>query len=595
MKSMITLVAVSLSLFACATARVSPAETKRFTSAAKPGTITILATSDFHGELVGVEGQTGDGQKVVIGGAPFFASYIRALRESNPHPVVWIDAGDLFQGSMESNRFEGAPVVKLFNHLGLDAAALGNHEFDYGPAGPKSVPREPGDDPQGALKARIREARFPFLAANVLTTNGRTPEWLKKSVVLEKYGVKIGVVGGASPGTPGTTNALNLPGLVFKPLLPYVQEEAERLKREEKVDFVVLTVHDGGSCNDNDPRKQDDASSCDQKEMLELAEKLPEGLVSVVVSGHSHRGVAKRAKNGTVVIQSFSHGKYIGWVNVHVASGKAEVGGLEPVCEKVFETSKGRTCDPFQLKFSRGGPLPATFLGKPVTADRTVVELLEPDLKKVRELKESPLGFVAEDAILRDFKSESALGNLMADVSREAHEGVDIGLANGGGLRANINPGPVTYGDVFGVLPFDNQLALMKVTGKQLWDLAAVGVGGRVGAYSWSSNVTLTHDECLLKELLIDGKPVDQRRTYLVATSDFLAGGGSGVKQVNIPKENIEILWDEDFILRDLTAKVLSRWKKDLRSSAFYRADAPRQKALRKCAPAPAPAPLHSH
>lgn len=577
-----SIIAASLTTLLASCSSMESEPTKRFMSAAKPETITILATTDFHGELVGVEGQTGDGQKVVIGGAPFFASYVRILRDTNPHPVVWIDAGDLFQGSMESNRFEGAPVVKLFNHLGLDAAALGNHEFDYGPAGPKSVPRERGDDPRGALKARIKEARFPFLAANVLE-RGRTPSWLRKSVVLEKYGVKIGVVGGASPGTPGTTNALNLPGLEFKPLLPAVQNEAERLRREEKVDLVVLTVHDGGACNENDPRLQDDHSSCDNKEMLEVAEQLPAGLVNVIVSGHTHRGVAKRAKNGTVVIQGASHGKYVGWVNVHVASGRAEVAGLAPVCEKVFETNKGRTCDPFQLKFSRGGPLPATFLGKAVTADKTVVELLEPDLRKVRELKETPLGFTAVDAILRDFKKESALGNLMADVSREAHPEAEIGLANGGGLRANINPGPVTYGDVFGVLPFDNQLALMRVTGRQLKELAGVGVSGKVGMYSWSSNITLTAENCRLKELLLDGKPVDDAKTYVIATSDFLAGGGSGVKNVNIPKNKIEILWDEEFILRDLTAGVLKKWKKDLRSAAFYREDAPRQKILAKC------------
>lgn len=598
MKLKLSIFATIATLSACSSMQSEP--NRRFTAAAKPETITILATTDFHGELIGVEGATGDGQKAVIGGAPFYASYIRILRETNPHPVVWIDAGDNFQGSMESNKFEGKPVVKLFNHLGLDASALGNHEFDYGPAGPKSVPREAGDDPRGALKARIQEARYPFLAANVLE-NGRTPSWLKKSVVLEKFGVRIGVVGGASPGTPGTTNALNLPGLEFKPLLNAVKEEAERLKREEKVDLVVLTVHDGGSCNDNDPRKQDDDSSCDQKEMLELADKLPEGLVSVIVSGHSHRGVAKRAqKTGTVVIQSFSHGKYIGWVHVNVRTGKAEVAGLEPVCEKVWDTSRGKTCDPFQLKFAKGGPQPATFLGKPITADRAVVDLLEPDLRKVRELKESPLGFTAVDAINRDFKKESALGNLMADVTRESYEGVEIGLANGGGLRANINPGPVTYGDVFGVLPFDNQLALMQVTGKQLWDLAQVGVGGTVGAYSWSSNVTLTSDNCKLTELLVDGKPVDMGKTYMVATSDFLAGGGSGVSRVNIPKDKISILWDEEFILRDITANVLKKWKKDLRAASFFSESAPRQKAIHKCEPPanspPAPnAMLHEH
>lgn len=576
--SLFNIFAAALLLLSCTQQPV-----KRFTSAARPENITIVATTDFHGELEGVEGLTGDNKKIVIGGAPYFASYIRILKENVGNPVVWIDAGDLFQGSLASNRFEGAPVVKLMNHLGLDAAALGNHEFDYGPAGEKAVPRSPSDDPRGALKARIKQARYPTLAANLFTTDGKIPDWLKASTVIERFGVRIGVVGGASPGTAGTTNALNLTGLVFKPLLPFVQKEAERLRKEERVDLVVLTVHDGGACNENESGKQDDVSSCENKEILELAEKLPEGLVNVVVAGHTHRGVAKRAKNGTVVMQPFSHGKYVGWVNVNVASGKAEVGGLVPVCEKVLDTPKGKTCDPFQLKFAKGEPMQPEFFGKKITADRTVIDLLEPDLKKVRELKESPLGFVSHDSLNRDFKNESSLGNLMADISKEAYKEADVGLANGGGLRANINPGPVSYGDIFGVLPFDNQLAVMKVTGQQLWDLAAVGVGGTVGAYSWSSNITLTADKCELKELLLNGQPVDKKKIYKVATSDFLAGGGSGVKTVNIPKENIEIFWDANFILRELTVEVLKRWKKDLRASDYFRTDMPRQKTLGRC------------
>jgi len=138
-----------------------------------------------------------------------------------------------------------------------------------------------------------------------------------------------------------------------------------------------------------------------------------------------------------------------------------------------------------------------------------VIDLLEPDLEKVRALKESPLGFVAHDTISRDFKSESALGNLIADITKESYEGADIGLANGG--------------------------------------------------------------------------PVDQTKIYKIATSDFLAGGGSGVKGVNIPKQNVEVFWDANFILRELAIGVLKEQKKDLRGSDYFRADQPRQKIQRRC------------
>ena len=89
-----------------------------------------------------------------------------------------VDAGDMFQGTLESNIGEGAAVVRAYNVLRYDAAAIGNHEFDFGPVGPAPAPRTPADDPRGALKARAAEARFPFLAANLVdAATGAPPAW----------------------------------------------------------------------------------------------------------------------------------------------------------------------------------------------------------------------------------------------------------------------------------------------------------------------------------------------------------------------------------------------------------------------------------
>src|SRR5690606_38425683 len=107
-----------------------------------------------------------DGSVTEQGGLAVFAGYLDILRRDNPGGVVLLDGGDIFQGTLASNLTEGAVMVKAMNALGYDAAALGNHEFDYGPAGPVSVAGE-GEDPFGALKARMSEAEFPILAANV--------------------------------------------------------------------------------------------------------------------------------------------------------------------------------------------------------------------------------------------------------------------------------------------------------------------------------------------------------------------------------------------------------------------------------------------
>ena len=153
-------------------------------------TLTVVTTTDFHGALDPADG---------MGGAEALASALKVMRDKEgAENVLWVDAGDLFQGTLISNEQEGEAVVRVFNHLGLAAAALGNHEFDYGPTGPASTPRSRTDDPRGALKARVKQMRFPLLAVNVRTDDGKLPQWLKRSTVVTKAGVKVGIIGASA-------------------------------------------------------------------------------------------------------------------------------------------------------------------------------------------------------------------------------------------------------------------------------------------------------------------------------------------------------------------------------------------------------------
>src|SRR5260370_34602734 len=115
---------------------------------AAPIRLTIVGTNDLHGW---------------IGGLPTFAGYLSILRADNPGGTLLLDAGDLFQGTLAANLSEGAVVIDAYNYLGYQATAIGNHEFDYGPEGPASVPQQPDDDPVGALKARLRQGGVPQL------------------------------------------------------------------------------------------------------------------------------------------------------------------------------------------------------------------------------------------------------------------------------------------------------------------------------------------------------------------------------------------------------------------------------------------------
>src|SRR3990172_4108866 len=154
--------------------------------------VTVVATTDLHGR---------------VGRTAALAGYLRVLRASST--VVLIDAGDMFQGTLESNPNEGESVVAAYNALGYDAVAIGNHEFDFGPVGPLSVPSSPRDDARGALKARAAQGRVPVLAANIIdAATGKPLDWpnTRPAVLLEKKAgkrpVKIGVIGGSSFQTP---------------------------------------------------------------------------------------------------------------------------------------------------------------------------------------------------------------------------------------------------------------------------------------------------------------------------------------------------------------------------------------------------------
>ncbi len=155
-------------------------------------TVSVVGTSDLHGHIAVLPWLSG------------YVANLRTAREKDGGAVVVLDAGDMFQGTLESNLVEGASVVRAYAAIGYAAAAIGNHEFDFGPVGPAPSPVEPGDDPRGALKARAAEARFPFLAANVRDEKThRALAWpgFKSSFLVERAGIKIGIVGVVTAGT----------------------------------------------------------------------------------------------------------------------------------------------------------------------------------------------------------------------------------------------------------------------------------------------------------------------------------------------------------------------------------------------------------
>src|SRR3954454_7458660 len=194
MKRLLTFVLFLAAISACA-------------SDPQPVHVVVVGTTDLHGSY---DSHHESKTAPAYGGLPLIAGYLNVLR-ANHGRVILVDSGDLFQGTLESNFFEGEPVVKGYNALGYDAAAVGNHEFDYGPVGPDSVARTSKEDPLGTLKKHTKAAKFPFLSANLTEkATGKTPSWAKRYTIVEANGVKVGIIGLSTPETPAVTMSPNV-------------------------------------------------------------------------------------------------------------------------------------------------------------------------------------------------------------------------------------------------------------------------------------------------------------------------------------------------------------------------------------------------
>ncbi len=516
-----------------------PATTVKSTQAIR---ITLVGTNDVHGWVNARVEQFPRGE-IRYGGLATFAAYVNALRAENLGGVVLVDAGDMFQGTLVSNLTEGGVVIEAFNQLGYDAAAIGNHEFDYGPVGPISAATQATMDPFGALKARIAQSKFPLLSTNIYEVEGGgRPSWLPSdgTLMVERHGLKIGIIGLTTPQTPTVTLPINVQTLKFRPLGSEALAAATRL-REKGADLVFAVVHGGGRCEDG--AHHEDLSSCDvdSGEIFEMMKGLPEGTLDAVVAGHTHARVAHFVK-GTPIIESWALGRYFGTVELFIDPDTKKVipsrtqieAGIE-ICETWDIETK--SCDPKRLK-SRADvvtPVQAKYRGSVIRPDQTVVQAMQPAEQAVVELQQKQLNLNVPAALGRVYEAESELGSFLSD-SLRALSKADMAIMNPGGLRADLSAGPLTYGGVYEVIPFDNAVAVLDVTGEQLERLLTAAYGSKKGVFQ-VSGLEVKLSRCLVPDrlrgfTLPGGKKIDPNRHYKVAMPDFLARGGDGLAPV---------------------------------------------------------------
>lgn len=439
--------------------------------------LRILATNDFHGTLE----PRRDGNGVMRGGAAAFAAEIQRARAECRPPAcasILVDGGDEFQGTPASNLAFGRPVVDLFNHLGYAAAALGNHEFDWG---------------QDSLRARMRQAHYAILGANVRDSAGGDPAWVRNDTIVLTGGIRVGIIGLSTVFTPTTTRPSYVADLRFLAPAPVVDAHARAL-RARGADVVVVVAHAGGFCN----RSADNATgwACDG-EIIDLAGAVRER-IDAIVAGHTHAPMTTLVR-GIPIIQSRSHGSALGVIDLPLDGG-APVLALRDI-------------------------LPQN--AQPLVAVDSLVRTATAALgERFRE----PVAQIAERI---DQGADGLLGNLIADAQRAAGGG-DVAVMNTGGVRAPLNAGVATYREMFEVHPFNNILVRITLRGRDLRSYLERLVGRERRNFHLSGVVVELDDSRapggrIRRVTMSDGRPLDDERTYALVLSDFLAAGGDGL------------------------------------------------------------------
>lgn len=337
---------------------------------------------------------------------------------------------------------------------------------------------------QEVLKKRISEARFPVLMANV-----QGLDMLKPFIIREISGVRIAIIGVVTDDTPETTHPRNVAGLKFVPPADTLEKYVKELC--SKADIIIVLSHIGYSAD------------------RMLAEKV--GGIDVIVGGHSHTKIERQVTVGkTVVVQAWEHGKALGVLDLTVKDGK--ITGFEGHLE--------------EIKPVRGAE------------DRAALAIVEKYKQKVDAVLNEKVGETEVDLDGENVRrKETNLGDLVADVMRQV-SGADMAIVNSGAIRTSIKKGEIRVKDIYSVLPFNNYIVAIRLTGKQIREALEHGVSAieeGSGRFPQVSGLSFTFaptekEGSRVKDVFIAGKPLEPGREYTVATNDFLAAGGDGYK-----------------------------------------------------------------
>ena len=450
----------------------------------------VVHTNDVHGRIEeGTDGSLGYAK----------LSTLLKMGRSVTDNILVLDAGDVLHGTNLANVFEGESVGVLLNMLGYDAVAPGNHDFNYG--ADRLIELSALSDSMGGAKV---------LAANILDQNGNLV--FQPYQVYDYNGFKVVVIGLTTPDTKTKSHPRNTEGLTFwdDSYVSYAQQAVDLA--HEIGDYVIVLGHIGLDADGSGLTSDMICSAVDG--------------IDLFVDGHSHTVLENGTEvNGTLIVSTGQYLNNVGLVEIQVSDGavQGESAMLIPASE-VIDPSTSTLAQSLGITYVADDPEVIAYI------DQLNAELEQRFSEVVANV---PVALDGEREHVRTRVTN--LSRLICE-AMTAETGADFTIINGGGIRASIEAGEVTLGDINNVLPFTNTVAVCEITGDQVYEALEYGysMAPESNAAFSQSDLKVVYSRFdepgsrIRRVLLPDGTPLDRNATYTVATNDFMAAGGDG-------------------------------------------------------------------
>ena len=480
--------------------------------------LTILHTNDFHARFEPISkydsgcSSEDNAEGKCFGGSARLITALEEARARSNNSVLF-DGGDQFQGTLFYTYYKGKLAAEMMNKMGYDAMTVGNHEFDDGPE---------------VLRGFMDAVDFPVLMSNAdVSGEELLADTLMKSTIIERGGEKLGLIG----LTPQDTDELASPGdnIIFTDPVGAVQGEVDKLT-EAGVNKIIVLSHSG--------------YGVDKRVAAETTG------VDVIVGGHSNTYLSNTSDRAegpyptmvgdTAIVSAYAYGKFLGELNVTFDDDG-----------KIVEAS--------------GEPI---IMDAAVTEDEATVARIAEAAAPLEEIRNRVVAETATEivGVREECRAvECAMGNLIADamLDRVKDQGIEIAIQNGGGIRASIDAGEVTMGEVLTVLPFQNTLSTFQVSGAVVVEALENGVSQMeegAGRFPQVAGMTFTVDPSAeagsrISDVMVGGMAIDPAKMYGVVSNNYVRNGGDGYKMFR----DAENAYDFGPDLADVTAEFIAK------------------------------------